>query len=453
VIDPTTIPVVPSIFGDYTHTDGNGKLVGKYPWDGQRKQVLTYGLASKSTAERDAWQQVMRTRLMHLTMGGNPSPLGVPGVSFSSMAPIAPNQVPTQRDDDYQNHPQLYKLQEVFFQVSIPNPYGSMPIPRAGHGILALPDPPLEQPGPAILTLNGHKGSAHRMMDPNGGHGSAAPYWYGDAFARRGFVVLAVDISHRNDAPLNADYTGGDDPGHGNGPHPSIKAAGFTTSDWEQTGERAWDVMQAFEFLIGRKEVDPQRVLVTGLSMGAETSAIMTALEPRAAMAIVGSGPSDYSVYAHLHSADHSCWRWLNADILEYVDISDYYCLIAPRPFVLETGKKDDTYSHFDPHYAGDKQVARRIRVAYGSDVDKFVHYLHYDGHAYHVGDINPLVSPADEQQKLGVRVPTLIQPASGTDVLWQKDGNTALEVLTNHSEKEFGLTYSMLFDFVDNFI
>jgi hypothetical protein len=36
-------------------------------------------------------------------------------------------------------------------------------------------------------------------------------YWYGNGYGRRRFVVLALDISHRNDSPLYSNYNFGDD--------------------------------------------------------------------------------------------------------------------------------------------------------------------------------------------------------------------------------------------------
>src|SRR6185312_1794391 len=87
---------------------------------------------------------------------------------------------------------------------------------------------------PAVLALNGHYGNAWQVL-----HGDTDLYWYGDAFRRRAFVVLAVDISHRpisDRRQMYSDkYVGGLE--HGNELHPSIKSPGFD-SDWEEDGER-----------------------------------------------------------------------------------------------------------------------------------------------------------------------------------------------------------------------
>ena len=70
-------------------------------------------------------------------------------------------------------------------------------------------------------------------------------YWFGNAFARRhDYIVLCIDISHRNDSALYHDqFIHGDDPTHGNSAHPSIRINSFYNfSDWEEDGEQLYDV-------------------------------------------------------------------------------------------------------------------------------------------------------------------------------------------------------------------
>jgi hypothetical protein len=243
-----------------------------------------------------------------------------------------------------------------------------------------------------------------------------ALYWYGDAFARRGYVVMAVDVSHRPTEDRRGLYAGGaDDAAHGNGLHPAIKAPGFD-SDWEEDGERAWDAMRALDQLLARGDVDPKRVIVTGLSMGGQLTTALGGLEPRLAMSIPVAFSTDMGVMQY--HGNHACWRWLNADIHEYIDTSDFYCLTAPRPLIIQTGRKDTTYSSHKPPFTSDLQVVRRARSAYGEG--PLVHYLHYDGHRFHVGDVNPT-----KKTESGLLMPKLIGPTAGS-MSWQTDGTTA---------------------------
>jgi hypothetical protein len=296
---------------------------------------------------------------------------------------------------------------------------------RRAHGYLAVPTtpPPAGCQRPAVVAVNGHAGgSAWKMMNPDDPY-----YWYGDAYARRGYIVLALDISTRPVADRRGLYDNdpnGLDPAHGNGPHPSIKAPGFD-ADFEEEGERVWDAMRGLDYLLARSDVNPHQVLTTGLSLGGEVATIFGALEPRLAMSIpVGFSPDLNVMYYHGNDRD---WLWNNADVREYVDTSDYHALTAPRPLIVETGKVDPTFSSHnppvaaDPPFAADKQVARRTRVAYNGG--PFIHYLHYDEHHYHVGDINP--TRATEQ---GVRVPTVIQPQPPGTLGWQSDSTTAVQ-------------------------
>jgi dienelactone hydrolase len=394
-------------------------------WSGVRAQVLTYGFgAPRDPEERAAWQGRTRLQLCHLMMADNPAPLTHKATVLAShVMPIGPVPYPPERDDNPAGWPQQYRLTELRFDYALPNPYGGSPLARSSHAYLAVPASAPQAGGkyPAVLAVNGHGGSAWKMMNGTDRH-----YWYGDGFARRGFVVLALDISHRPlgdraapymSAPLYTNELNGDDPAHGNGLHPAIKADGFD-SDWEESGERVWDAMRALDYLLAQPNVDPNRVLVTGLSMGGEVTTITSALDRRVTMSIPAAFSPDMNVVRH--HGNHSCWQWLHADLGEYIDTSDLFALIAPRPLIIQTGKVDPTYSSFRIPFAADKQVVRRARMAYGGEAGNLVHYLHYDQHNYHAGDVNPTHS-----SERGVRIPAVIEPTGRWSSGWQTDDRT----------------------------
>src|SRR5260370_24661082 len=124
-----------------------------------------------------------------------------------------------------------------------------------------------------------------------------------------------------------------------------------------------------------------------GLSMGGEVTDLTGGLDRRIGMVI----PAGYSPDMHVmdNHGNHPCYKWFNADIHEYLDASDYEALTAPRPLLVETGLIDGTFSGMNPPWASDKQVLSRARCAYGPDGAKLIHYLHYDAHHWHAGDIN----------------------------------------------------------------
>lgn len=390
-----------------------------FEWHGTRTELLAYGLAARTPEARRAWQDRTRAHLVDLMMGGEraSTPLDVtPSIAQPDASPFWARRSPRDRDDDPGAHPREYHLQEINLLVHYPNPYGRTPLERNIHGWLARPDAPPPPGGyPAFVAVNGHTGSAHACFDPN-----SVYFWYGDAFARRGYVVFAIDISHRpyeERYRLYTDAENGDDPGFGNGAHPSIHADGFD-SDWEEDGERAADTLRAREYVASLPEVSSAPVGVVGLSMGGEVTTYAAAFDPSFGPAVVAGFSPDWRVMEY--GVNHRCYKWQHASLLDYVSDSDLHALIAPRPLVIETGKQDLTFSISATPFAADKQVVRRSRAAYAADNANLVHYLHYDVHHFHVGDFNP---QGDVERD--VRVPALARPIHGAGVEWQTDPTT----------------------------
>ena len=390
------------------------------PWHGERVEILTHGTAARLPSALDDWQARTRQRLSRLVMAGNPAPLTASASVLSTRAPIPALAVSADRDDAFASWPQSYRLDELQWHYTLPNAYGPEPLTRDSHGYLAVPtvDPP---PGgyPLAIALNGHGGGALGDFDPNG-----APYWYGDAFARRGYVVMAVDVSHRplsDRQALYGDALAGDDPNNGNGSHPAIAAPGFA-SDWEEDGERAWDAMRALDYALARADVDPTRVTVVGLSMGGEVADLVGAMDLRVGATLAAGNPQDLAVM-QLHG-NHPCFNWIRGSVREYLDPGDLHALVAPRTLIRETGVLDGTYSLSPWPYAGAKQVVRRAQPAFDALGGTLLHFLHSGAHEFRIGD-STTVGVAGA----GVTAPTETAP-SATDALstdWQSDCTTTL--------------------------
>jgi dienelactone hydrolase len=403
------------------------------PWRGSRAEVLTYGIAPKTPEARAAWQQRTRRNLYRLMMAGNPAPLSTTvEVIRDNLPPIVAEPWPN-RDDDPGAHPQDYTLTELRLTYTLPNWLGGEPISRVVHAYLSKPTAP--PPGnleryPLVVALNGHVGSAYQTFNPG------AHCWYGDAFARRGYMVLAVDVGHRPPADVVQfgsatdlfGYLGyaatpdPDDPAGGNDFHPSIKPAGYDAyhSDWEEDGERTWDVIRAIDYALSRLDVDPQRVVVTGMSLGGEVTSYVGALDPRVAATVSAGFSPDMSVLKYL--GGHGCWNWSWADIREYIDHADLFALAAPHPLIVQTGEKDIGFSIFpqwaslpvplgSAPFASDKQVMRRARTAYAGGT--LFHYLHPLAHEWQSGVAG------------GLSYATVVEPQSASDLLWQADATT----------------------------
>eukprot|EP00698_Gefionella_okellyi_P001512 TRINITY_DN11445_c0_g1_i1.p1 TRINITY_DN11445_c0_g1~~TRINITY_DN11445_c0_g1_i1.p1 ORF type:complete len:673 (-),score=84.09 TRINITY_DN11445_c0_g1_i1:122-2140(-) len=392
---------------------GNGESV--YKVTGARVAVLNPGLFPYSADSLARYQAQTRRQIAHLTMSGAPQPLHVS--VRSAVVSVSGSSLGSHRDDDPSEWPQRYELQEMWFEYTLPDPYlPGATVQRAVHGYLARPKD--VQDGElldAVLCLNGHRGSAWQMMfTPND-----TIYWYGDAVARRpNKVVLAIDVGHRPYSVLYGSYS--DDPEHGNGPHPSVLCNGFNTSDWEEDGERLWDAIRSLSYLLSQPNINTAHVAVTGLSMGGEITTLLGAMDTRVTLV----SPAGYSpdVDVVYHHGNHPCWQWTNANIREYLDAETLHALIAPRPLLIHTGKADQTYSSLPTSFASDKQLARRTRVLY-EGVNRgafFLHYLHYDVHRWHDGDVGA--------EELFVRVPVKVGPVSGSgweQQEWQSDAET----------------------------
>jgi hypothetical protein len=265
-----------------------------------------------------------------------------------------------------------------------------------------------------VVALNGHDGSAVGTLDPG-----APAYWYGDAWARRGFVVVAIDVGHRpleDRAALYGDYLDGDAPLLGNGVHPAVKADGLD-SDWEEDGERVWDASRAIDFAGTLVDVNMSRVIVTGLSMGGEISTWVGALDPRVAVVVPAGFVPDFSVMSWL--GNHRCWQWQHGSLVDYIDTADLHGLIAPRPLVVEFGELDNLFSALDPPFVDSKEVIRRSRSLYGDTLDNLIFYLHDGGHAYRFGD---LLAGDGASHRDGLMQPSVMAPLEPGDLTWSSD-------------------------------
>jgi hypothetical protein len=391
------------ISGTFTH---NG--AGAFSWAGARGEVLGFGLGSR-LPQRVAWQEATRARLANLTEGlrlvgsaePTPSVIELPCVG----CPFTGGALPPERDDNPNAWPPNYTLKKLRFSVAPGNRFdGAAPAPtRSFDAYLATPDGAPPAGGwRAVVAVNGHGGNAQQLMTK-----SNAPFWHGESAARRLLVVLALDIGHRPE--WNA------------GPvvHPAIIGNGYASSDWEEDGERAFNVRRGIDYLRSLPAVRTDRIFVAGLSMGGEVTTIASAMDPRVAFAMPAGYSPDMNVMDNY--GNHPCYRWNRADIHEYVDISDYQALIAPRPLVVETGLMDATFSALSAPFASDKQVTRRARLAYGPDASKLIHYLHYDAHNFHVGDFNPV----NTGRPRGVRAASIIEPGGPSDLNWQTSSTT----------------------------
>ena len=379
---------------------------------GARAEVLDYGLSSRGDQPR--WSARTQRQVEHLMMADNPAPARVSyGLTPIVISP-SDGKNNSSRDDDPTRYPRTYGVAELTLSLAVADPAGGPSQLRVVHGFVATPGKAPPAHGyPVVIALNGHDGSARSTLDPDD-----FMYWYGDAWARRGFVVLAVDIGHRplaDRANLYDDYTDGDAPLAGNGVHPAITFGGLD-SDWEEDGERTWDVMRALDCLVTTTPVDCAHILVTGLSMGGEVATFVGALDERVTAVVTAGFTPDLGVMAY--NGNHSCWMWQHGDARDYLDVADLHALVAPRALVAEVGERDWLFSQADAPFGASKEVTRRSRAAFAAAPPQgFLVYLHDGGHEYRFGNLAAGLPGA------GVTLPQVIAPRSPDDFAWSGDG------------------------------
>jgi dienelactone hydrolase len=227
---------------------------------------------------------------------------------------------------------------------------------------------------PAILYCHWHAGEYDLGKDElfEAKHTPEPP---GPAFARRGFVVVAIDASgfgERNgqgpDGPSEKNYTAEE------------TASKFNL--W--VGRTFWgmllrDDLMALDYLASRPEVDLDRIGVTGMSMGATRSWWLMALDERLKTGVAIACLTRYqNMIEHAAIHEHDIGYFV-PNMLNHFDSEAVVALIAPRPVLFQTGDQDNG-SPVDGIHAIESAV-RPVYRLYGKE-DAFQSLI-YPGQAH----------------------------------------------------------------------
>lgn len=280
--------------------------------------------ALKTRDDLERRKKVVREKILSL-LGGLPEYRG----------PLNVKQVGTLEHGEYRIEKIIYESLPGFFVPA--NVY----VPARGKA-----------PFPAILNPVGH-----------GAGGKASEREIALGLVRQGFIVLKYDPIGQGerlqyyDPDLRASKVGGPTDEHSH-------ANGHTMLIGENVARyRIWDGMRGIDYLLTRKDVDPNRIGCTGCSGGGTLTTYISALDDRVKVAapscyitswqelLVGPGPQD---------AEQSLPRFL----AEGLNIADYVELFAPKPWLSAS-----TIQDFFP-LEGARQTyeeARRIYALYGA--------------------------------------------------------------------------------------
>jgi len=207
---------------------------------------------------------------------------------------------------------------------------------------LYMPDV-LSRPAPAILFYNGH--------------------WWPDAKTRPDFQAFCINMARLGFVVLTFDPFGQGERGISTRDHRRIESLLVGVA---QQGIAEYESQSALAYLLRRKEVDPQRIGMTGASGGGYNTWITSALDERIKVAVPVVGTSDfYEQIAATRSLD-----WYHASehchfvpgLIRYANNHEFVAMVAPRPLLIIAAAQDQSFP-----IEGVRAVYRYSRDLYGS--------------------------------------------------------------------------------------
>jgi dienelactone hydrolase len=297
-------------------------------------QAADKSFPAQATPEQfAAWQAETRAFLAEVLYNGAPP----------EAVPLAPEFGKAETRENYQ-------LTEVKFH------------DRPGHlttGYLARPRHPAGAKLPAVLALHGHDFRAYETFNPKN------MYYYGDLLAKKGYIVLALNIEHQD-----LDYV----PGkrlHFEWPLPK-------NIPFPYMGQRVWMAKRGIDLLQAQPDVDPEQIGVVGLSNGGVSTMFVAAMDDRIKLAVASGNLIMHHRMWHTNLIHCRCQYLDKLDgVLDYYDI---FALIAPRPLVVQSGKKDPIFPIKSANEAY-TYIAQAYKIA--GAPEKVTHDVHPGPHVF----------------------------------------------------------------------
>ncbi len=214
-----------------------------------------------------------------------------------------------------------YRIENIIYE-SLPGFYVT--------ASLFIPDR-VKSPAPAILFCTGHSGNAYRRELYQ------LPLLN---LVKKGFIVLAFDPIAQGerlqyfDAEKGESVIGGSTLEHS---YPSVQVSLLGKSIARYF---VWDGIRGIDYLVSRKEVDPARIGVHGLSGGGTQTAYISALDDR----VVASAPAGYitSFRRLLESIGvQDGEQNLYQELANGIDHADFIIARAPKPTLIMATTED----------------------------------------------------------------------------------------------------------------
>jgi dienelactone hydrolase len=201
------------------------------------------------------------------------------------------------------------------------------------------------QPLPAILAAHGHgRGKIDVcgiVKNKKEYKKNIVPlnYDYAVQFVNHGFIVISPDWRGFGERSSPSSWVRkGRDPCNVN-----YMAYGYC--GYQLLALDIWDGMCCIDYLQSRREVDPNRIGCAGLSFGGTMTTYLTMMDERVKVACISGYLSTLQGDAFSTRANANfCGSQYMQGLLTIGDIPDVAGLIAPRPLMIEIGKKDTCF-------------------------------------------------------------------------------------------------------------
>jgi dienelactone hydrolase len=238
----------------------------------------------------------------------------------------------------YQSRPKLYVTGNLYRPASV----------KAGERL------------PAVLYVCGH---SNRGRDGN----KTAYQSHGIWFARHGYVCLTVDSLQLGEIT---------------GIHHGTYREGrwwWHSRGYTPAGVECWNGIRGIDYLLSRPDVDPDRIVVTGISGGGAATFWVAAADDRVKVAVAVSGMADLVSYIGSRTINHHCDCMFLYNVFEW-PWTRIAALVAPRPLLFVNSDDDPIF----PMDANERIINRLERLyswfGAGDLVDAVVSV---GGHAY----------------------------------------------------------------------
>lgn len=200
----------------------------------------------------------------------------------------------------------------------------------------------LQDKAPAVVAWHGHGYGSREVvgLQPDGTLEEGEPgihKHFAVELVRRGLIVIAPEMIGFGDRRLAADRV----------KDPRKASSCFALSSrllligHTLAGLRVFEAMRVLDYLMGREEVDSERIGCMGFSGGGLIAALSAALDDRIKAVVLSAFTSTFR--GSLLAMNHCIDNYLPS-IMEHADLPELIGLISPRPLFVESGLEDTLF-------------------------------------------------------------------------------------------------------------